>query len=345
MSDNFENNSNEYTSQHQNVIPPKKDKKPKRTGLIALIIVVALVALLTVLQLIVGFAAGDAKQKHKKNQNIPRSGGKYVAELYIDGTIQEENDTYNQAWLLETIDELKKDNNNLGILLVIDSPGGTVYESDEAYLKLMDYRAEKPVWAYFEHLAASGGYYIGCSSEKIAANRNTLTGSIGVISGRSLDLTGLMNEHGIKMTTITAGKNKNMFNIDSPVSPEQKAIMQSIADECYEQFVQIVSDSRNMSVDKVKVLADGRIYTANQAKNNGLIDEVCSYDDFKNSYKEFLRNEKVSFRELKYEREKKFYEDLFKSKSNLKNQSVEEKVVNKLISSDVTYPAFIYQAE
>jgi protease-4 len=236
----------------------------------------------------------------------------YISVIYITGVISEENKTYNQKWLLKQIKKAKNDQNNRGILLNINSPGGTVYESDEAYLALMEYKksTERPVYAFFGSLAASGGYYIGCSADKIFANRNTLTGSIGVIAGGSLDATGLLDKIGIKMTTITAGRNKNMGNYNSPLTEEQRAIMQSIADEAYEQFTGIVADSRKMNIADIKTLADGRIYTAAQAKKNGLIDEICSFEEAKTKIREQLteksedkenkKDENVNFIEHKY---------------------------------------------
>lgn len=201
----------------------------------------------------------------------------YIAVINITGTISEDDGaTYNQAWLLNTIEDLTYDSANRGILLYVDSPGGTVYESDEAYLALMDYKkaTERPIIAYIASTGCSGAYYISCAADEIYANRNALTGSIGVIMGSSIDLTGLMDKLGIKSTTIHAGKNKNMFSYDEPVTAEQAAIMQSIADESYEQFTQIVAESRGMDLAELQKLADGRVYTARQAVSNGLIDSI-----------------------------------------------------------------------
>lgn len=237
----------------------------------------------------------------------------YIAVLYVEGVIQERNEKYNQDWLLNVIDELAGDSKNRGILLYIDSPGGGVYQSDEVYLALEDYKTitENPVWAYMGPLAASGGYYIACAADTIFANRNTLTGSIGVISATSVDLTALMAKHGIKMTTITAGKNKNMFNINSPLTDEQRAIMQSIADEAYEQFTDIVAHSRDMNIAQVRRLADGRIYTAAQAKKNGLIDYVDTYENAVDTMLETLfEDEDVSVRHFRFERKKTVYDYL-----------------------------------
>ena len=286
--------------------------------------------------------------KQQKNQKFIT--GKYVAELHIEGVIQEKNKTYNQQWLISTIKELKEDENNIGILLVIDSPGGTVYEADAAYLELCKYKASgKKIWAYMESLAASGGYYIACASEKIYANRNTLTGSIGVITGQSIDATELLEKIGIKSTTITAGRNKNMMNYNAPFTDEQKAIMQSIADECYEQFTGIVAESRKIPLKKVQEeIADGRIYTAKQAKANGLIDEISTFENAEESIRNSLPDEDFDFSDFSYVYEEKIWDRLSGIISNATGQKalIPDGFTKKICENlypDVKYPAFLYQ--
>lgn len=233
---------------------------------------------------------------------------KKIARIQIEGVIEKENEEYNQKWLLETIKDLAEDKNTAALMLYINSPGGSVYESDEVYtaLKKFKEKSKKPVWAYFASLAASGGYYIGCAADKIIANRNTLTGSIGVIAGRFVDLTALMAKHGIKSETIHAGRNKTMGSFDQPVTEEQRAIMQSVADECYEQFTALVSESRKLDIAAVKELADGRIYTAQQAKANGLVDDIATFEDAVEMLKEQLFGDKEAKADVKkYEHKKK----------------------------------------
>lgn len=285
----------------------------------------------------------NKREKIKK----PSRGKKYVACLHIEGTIEEENQTYNQEWILSTIDTLMKDKNNEGILLVINSPGGGVYQADEVYLKLLDYKKEgKKVWTYMESLAASGGYYIACASSSIMANRNTLTGSIGVIAGSSVDMTELLEKAGIKYTTIHSGKNKNMGNYNEVLSEEQKEILQGIADECYEQFVQIVSENRKMDLESVKKLADGRVYTARQAEKNGLIDSVLTFQEAENKILEECENN-VEFIDVKYSRQEGFL-SLLRGKVSLLGKSeffslpeaVEEKIKQK-----TPYPAYFYDGQ
>lgn len=337
MSDNFDSNNKELinsTIENSNT-ENKKEKKQKNKGMIILIIIL-------VVAFLFGFAKGFFSEE-SVIKNKSSGSSKYIAELYIEGTIQEENESYNQAWLLDTINELQNDKNNCGTILFINSPGGSVYESDEVYLALKKYAEEKTLWAYFGQTAASGGYYIACSAEKIIANRNTLTGSIGVIAGQSFDLTEFMSKHGIKMNTITAGKNKNMLNIDQPLTPEQRAIMQSVADECYNQFTQIVADGRNLPLETVKNLADGRIYTAQQALQNKLIDEILTYEEAKTQMNEnFPDLKNLTFSEFRYTKEKNFYNFIFDMYSNAKGSK--SNLVEKIIAeySQMDYPAYLY---
>lgn len=239
------------------------------------------------------------------NNNIKTNSKKYIAALYIEGTIQQVNVDYDQNWLLSTISTIKKDKKNVGIAIFINSPGGAVYQTDDVYLALEDYKTTgRPIYVYQGPMAASGGYYISCAGNKIYANRNTLTGSIGVIAGQSMDMTGLLDKLGIKSETIYAGKNKNMGNYNAPFTPEQKAIMQSIADECYEQFVKIVAKSRDMTYDQAAKLSDGRIYTANQALTNGLIDAIGSWDFMLNDMSE-NEFEGIKHKIITFKKEKK----------------------------------------
>ena len=336
MSDEMNQNQEKQEVVNNPQKSPKK-KKSKNKGLLVFIIIIVLV-----------LAFGIFKDFFAENSSlnpIAKNGKNYIAELYIEGTIQEENESYNQAWLLETIDTLKNDVSNVGIMLFINSPGGAVYESDQVYLALLDYSQNKPVWAYLGATAASGGYYIACSAEKIIANRNTLTGSIGVIAGQSIDLSEFMAKHGVKMNTFTAGKNKNMLNIDQPVTQEQKDIMQSVADECYEQFTQIVSTSRNLSKEKVTQLADGRIYTAQQALKHKLIDEILTYEEAKTQMKIYFTDIKdLTFTEFRYTKEKSFYNYLFDMYSNILGTTSKSNLVEKIIieSYKMNYPAYLH---
>ena len=274
----------------------------------------------------------------------------YIAVLHVEGVIEDSGETYNQNWILDTIDELGRDRKNSGILLYIDSPGGGVYQSDEVYLALEDYKHStgNRVWAYMGPLAASGGYYIACAADVIYANRNTLTGSIGVISATSVDLTELMKKYGIKMTTVTAGKNKNMLNINSPMTEEHRAIMQGIADEAYDQFTDIVSQSRNMKIEKVRALADGRIYTAAQAEANGLIDYIDTYENTVDNMLDAIDEEGLSVKHFRFERKKTVSDYLYRGASFFaKKTGIEAEVADSVkrvsgIPENLPLPAYYY---
>lgn len=208
----------------------------------------------------------------------------YIAVVNVEGTIQQQTETsildnvsgYQHATTMEYIDRLMYDGNNKGILLYVDSPGGTVYESEELYDKLMDYKEStgNPIWCYMSHYAASGGYMTAVTADKIYANQNTTTGSIGVIMS-GYDMTGLYEKLGIKYFSITSGEYKD----SSKMTDEQIAIYQSQVDECYQRFVEKVARGRGMDEAAVRGLADGRTYTGQQALDNGLIDEISTYEE------------------------------------------------------------------
>ena len=199
--------------------------------------------------------------------------------------------TYNHDLYMEYIDSMMRADNNKGIMLYIDTPGGTVYESDELYLKLMEYKEEtgRPVWAYFAAEACSGGYYIAMAADRIYANRNCWTGSIGVVISL-MNLEGLYEKLGIEEIDITSGANKAMGAVGTELTQEQYDILQGLVDEAYEQFVGIVAEGRNMDEKVVRALADGRIYSAKQALEAKLIDVIGSYEESKTA---FLTEEKL----------------------------------------------------
>lgn len=210
----------------------------------------------------------------------------YVETLYIEGTISESTSYsygetgYNHTWTINEVERLIDDENNKGILLYINSPGGGTYESDEMYLELKKYKEKtgRPIYAYYAQTAASGALYISMAADEIYANRMTMTGSIGVIM-QNYDASGLMEKLGIKSDNIVSGRNKGMGGYDG-LTDEQKQILQSMVNESYDIFVGIVSDERGIPLEKAKEIADGRVYSAHQAKNLGLIDEISTYDGF-----------------------------------------------------------------
>lgn len=318
-------------------------KNKKRGGIVVFIVILLAAAGIGIYTIATDSSRTDGSTGFFNNFIIRKN---YIASLYIEGVIEGANKTYNHEWLLDTIRSLEDDEKNKAILLTVDSPGGGVYESDEVYLALCDYTEHtgRPVYAYMTTLAASGGYYISCAAETIYANRNTLTGSIGVIASQSVDMTELLKKLGVKVETITAGKNKNMLNINSPLTDEQRAVMQSIADEAYEQFTAIVAKSRNMKIGEVKKLADGRIYTASQAKKNGLVDEIGTWEDALASLRQELDDDESVVTTYRYEKKDSLLEMLSEAASKVgKTDALIPDAIRSELMIGISYPAYIYR--
>ena len=220
-----------------------------------------------------------------------------VGVIQIVGTIGEttynlfgvSTSSYDHNAILNQIESMKNSENNRGIFLYINSGGGAVYQSDEVYLALMDYKETtgRPIYAYAADTMASGAYYIACAADKIFANRNSTVGSIGVYI-QLVNYAGLYEKLGIDGEYIKSGANKAMGNSYDTLTDEQRAIYQSVVDECYEQFLEIVCESRGYTREEALPICDGRIYTAAQGLENGLIDDADgSYDDALDEFMEF----------------------------------------------------------
>ena len=256
----------------------KKKKKPMPSWAKAIVIILGIILGIMILSK----GCSSIFSSEPTNEVITGFGYDYIGTLYVEDTIDEYGSgLYNHQYLLNAIDAMIDDDENKGLILYVNTPGGSVYASDELYLKIKEYQEKtgRPVYSSMQSQATSGGYYISASCDKIIANRNCWTGSIGVTMGSFIDVSKLLENLGIKTTTITAGDNKAMGSNTEPMTAEQKAIFQSLVDEAYEQFVGIVAEGRDMTIEEVKILADGRIYTAKQALENGLIDQIGTYEE------------------------------------------------------------------
>ena len=164
------------------------------------------------------------------------------------------------------------------LLLRIDSPGGTVGDSQEIHSALLRLRAKGcRVVASFGNISASGGVYIGVAAESIVANPGTITGSIGVIL-RGNDLSRVFERIGIRFDTVKSGVYKDILSPDRPLSPEERALLQELIDSSYGQFVRVVAEGRSMTEEAVRGFADGRVFSGEQAKTLGLVDELGDED-------------------------------------------------------------------
>lgn len=254
----------------------RKFGKPSKPVMIFGVILIGCL-LLGLIMKVSGMGAGL-----KENSPAAATRGDHIGVLYIEGTIMADDENYNHQYALDTIEGMMENGDNQGLMLYVNTPGGGVYESDELYLKIKEYQETtgRPVYSYMASQATSGGYYISASADRILANRNCWTGSIGVTMGTMFDISEFLEKHGISSKTITSGPNKAMGSMTNPLTEQQQDIMQSMVDEAYEQFVGIVADGRKLDIDYVRSIADGRIYTAMQAKNVKLVDDVVkTYDE------------------------------------------------------------------
>jgi len=200
--------------------------------------------------------------------------GNQVAALEVEGVISDSKDF---------VDQLKEYGNRAGVRSVvirINSPGGGVAASQEIYEAIRKFRAEskKKVVVSMASVAASGGYYIACAADKIIANPGTITGSIGVIA-EWYNYGDLLRWAKMQSIVIKSGEFKDAGSATRPLSDEEKAYFQNLIGNMYSQFVSAVATSRKMKDENVRKLADGRVYTGQEAKAQGLVDELGTYQD------------------------------------------------------------------
>ncbi|WLR50223.1 signal peptide peptidase SppA [Bacillus tianshenii] len=213
--------------------------------------------------------------------------GKIVV-LNVNGTIQDTGNVqgmfsapgYNHRKFLRMIEHAGEDKSVKGVILRVNSPGGGVVESAEIHDKLTKFKKQydKPLYVSMGSMAASGGYYISTPADKIYASPETLTGSLGVIM-QGMNYAELADELGIEFETIKSGKYKDIFSPYRDMSEEERKILQSMVDNSYEGFVDVIAKGRSMSEEEVRKIADGRIYDGRQAKKLGLIDSFGYFDD------------------------------------------------------------------
>ena len=180
------------------------------------------------------------------------------------------------ARLQEELDRARKDPGVRALLLRINSPGGTVTASDIAYQEIERFKRERgvPVIAQLMGVAASGGYYVAMAADHVVAQPTSVTGSIGVIFA-SVNVAGLMEKVGVEDQTLVTGSFKDAGSMLRRMTPEERAQLQSVLDDMYARFVEVVEQGRpELGEDAIARLSDGRIYSAQQALEHGLVDAI-----------------------------------------------------------------------
>lgn len=240
-----------------------------------LLIVVATVAILS-------FGTNSKKAGKSATANTQDK----LAVIYVEGVITGGRGTTNMLSetggtdaLIKQLHQAAEDPSIKAIVLRINSPGGSSTATQEVGEEMKKIRDKgKPIVTSMGDMAASGGYWLAACSDKIYANPTTLTGSIGVYMPYS-NWEELYKKIGIHQEKIKSGEHKDILSSDRPMTEKERVILQTIVNEIYEGFVAVVAEGRHLDVAKVRQIADGRIYTGNQAKELGLVDELGNLYD------------------------------------------------------------------
>jgi protease-4 len=193
-----------------------------------------------------------------------------IGIVQLNGIILESESTIKKLRMLEDDPTVK------GIIIHINSPGGAVSPSQEIFSEILRLKQYKMIYASISSTAASGGYYVAVATDRLFANPGSMVGSIGVII-QTFNIEGLMDKLGIQSEVIKSGKNKDVGSIFRQMRPEEKALLENVVSDTHEQFINAVAANRSVPIAKIREIADGRVFTGNQAHAIGLIDQIASF--------------------------------------------------------------------
>jgi len=202
----------------------------------------------------------------------------YIAVVAVKGAISESGaPTGRRAAIVAALRHARRDRRALGVLLWVDSPGGSAEASDLIHREVVRVREKKPVVAYFGEVAASGGYYVAAHANAIVAQPLGLTGSIGVVSARLL-ASQLLDRIGIRTEVLRTGPHADIYSPHRPLTDAERGLMNRELDAFYDSFVALVADGRGRSIEDIEPLARGRVWLAADAHRHGLVDELGGMD-------------------------------------------------------------------
>lgn len=231
-----------------------------------------LIIVIPILFLVVVSFLGFLVARFEKNHAALLHHGKRIGVIKVDGVITRSD------YLIKQIKRFRDDRGIGGVILRINSPGGSVSPSQEVYEEVCKTNKRKQVITSMGSVCASGGYYIALASRVIFANPGSVTGSIGVIVGFS-NLKGLFEKVGIKSYVIKSGRFKDIGYPTRDMTPEDIKVIQDVVDSIYNQFVRAVLEGRHIPAEKVRAIADGRVFSGLQAKRLGLVDRIGNLED------------------------------------------------------------------
>ena len=204
-----------------------------------------------------------------------------IAVVYASGAIDSGNnneENIDSEKLSATLRSIAKDENIKAVVLRVNSPGGSAFGSEQIWYALNKVKANKPLIVSMGGYAASGGYYISCIADTIVAQPNTITGSIGIF-GLIPNAQGLVNKLGLSFDGVKTNEMSNFGELFRPMSEQERSLVQGKVNRGYELFIKRCADGRSMSIDAIKSIAEGRVWTGEQALENGLVDTLGNLND------------------------------------------------------------------
>lgn len=226
----------------------------------------------------------DLEDMINVKRNVPKDkSGNIIAVYYaygeIDGSTSSMNDEgINSEKVIKDLRKLREDENVKAVVFRVNSPGGSAYGSEQIWREVSLLKEKKPVVVSMGDYAASGGYYISCAADWIVAEPTTLTGSIGIfgyVPNTEKLVTGKL---GLHFDVVKTNRLADMGDITRPFTEDEKALMQNMVNKGYELFTKRCADGRNIPIDELKKIAEGRVWTGSMAKDLKLVDELGGID-------------------------------------------------------------------
>lgn len=223
----------------------------------------------------------DVKEKIKADNLLTETGKAKIAVYYAVGDIDgssSPDEGINSKKVIKELRELREDPDVKAVVLRVNSTGGSAYGSEQIWREVVLLKAAKPVIVSMGDYAASGGYYISCAADCIVANNTTLTGSIGIFGMLPVAENLLKEKIGLDFDVVKTNRLADMGSLSRPFRPEESAIMQNYVNDGYTLFLERCAEGRNMSIEEIDKIGQGRVWTGNKAKELGLVDEIGDLD-------------------------------------------------------------------
>jgi protease-4 len=281
-----------------------------------------------------------------EEEYVAGEGPSKIAVVPVEGVIASADSavggvqpTTTPEGLADALQQAGEDESVEAVVLEVNSPGGGVTASDEMHQSILDFREQtsKPVVVSMQDVAASGGYYISTAADRIVANETTLTGSLGVILQLN-NFTELAEKYGYKRVIIKSGEHKDILSSFRDVTPEERKILQSLVDQYHDEFVAVIVEGRGLSEERVREIADGRVYSGEQAKELGLVDSFGGLDEAAGIARNLANVEEATI--VRYVESPSFFETLT---ARLAPQKPETIQIMEALGIDLTpEPKYLY---